>query len=69
MEESGQLHAPTVNPREITPVAIEEAAAGAPEPVWTFWRREKSLSRGGIKTPDQLRSLVPIPKNALFRNV
>jgi len=33
------------------------------EPVWTFWRRKKSLAPSGIQIPDSpARSLVTIPK-------
>jgi hypothetical protein len=48
--------------RERTSVPIELEAGWAPEPIWTFRKREKSLDSIGIRTPDrQLRSLVTKP--------
>jgi hypothetical protein len=38
-------------PLESTPVSIELEAGWSPETVWTFWRREKSLTLAGIQTP------------------
>ena len=35
---------PPLYTRKITPVPTEEEAGWAPEPVWTFWRGEKSLA-------------------------
>jgi hypothetical protein len=35
-----------------TSVPNEQEAGFAPEPVWTFWRREKSVATAGIQTPD-----------------
>jgi len=34
--------------REMMPAPTEQDAGCAPELVWTFWRREKSLSSAGI---------------------
>jgi hypothetical protein len=31
-------------PRERTPAPVEQEAEWATEPVWTFWRQEKSFS-------------------------
>ena len=46
---------------------MEYEAGGAPEPVWTLQRREKSLSRIGIRTPNRLtRSLVDIVRDLLI---
>jgi hypothetical protein len=42
---SGQFHAPaTLPPKERAPLPSEQQAKWAPEPVATFWRRQKSLS-------------------------
>jgi hypothetical protein len=44
---------------EITLVPIEEGGGRAPEPVRTFWRRDKSLAPVGIRTLDHpARSLL-----------
>jgi hypothetical protein len=41
---------------------IKVGARSAPEPVWTYWRREKSTSWTGIRTPDRpARSPVATP--------
>jgi hypothetical protein len=46
MEVSGHLHAlADLLPWKELPVPIEETG-WAPQPVWTLWRREKSLSLG-----------------------
>jgi hypothetical protein len=56
MEASGQIHAPT-------PVAIKQEAGLDPEPVWTFWRSEKSHATAGIRTPAlPAHSLVVYPQ-------
>jgi hypothetical protein len=36
----------------LTPVPIQYEAGWAPEPVWTFWKREKPLDPTGTRTPD-----------------
>ena len=47
---------------ERTPVPIKQDAEWAPELVWMFWTREKSLVPNGIRTPGRpARSLVAIP--------
>jgi hypothetical protein len=43
MEVSGQLHAPAALFPGRTPVSIAKEAGWAPQPVWTFRRREISL--------------------------
>jgi hypothetical protein len=40
--------------RETNPVSPEEDAGWSREPVWTFWKREKSLACIEIRTPDRL---------------
>ena len=58
MEVSGQLHAPT---------ALSRETGRAPEPVWAFRKREKSLVATGIRTPDRpaisLVAITTIPAN------
>jgi len=50
-----------LNPRETAPV--EQEAGWALDPVWTFWRREKSLAHAGIRCTDRpVRSIAAIPK-------
>jgi len=34
------------------PVSIDWKAEWVPDPVWTFWRRDKLLTPGRIRTPD-----------------
>jgi hypothetical protein len=41
------------------PVPIGQEAGWAPEPVWTLWRRENSISLAGNRTPSS-QSPVPI---------
>jgi hypothetical protein len=45
MEMSGQLHASAALPSgKMFPMAVEQEAGWAPEPVWTLQSREKCLS-------------------------
>jgi hypothetical protein len=54
-------HLSTSLPQEETPVPIEEEAVFDPEPVWTVWRREKSLAAADFRTPSHAaRSSVTI---------
>jgi hypothetical protein len=40
---------------------------GTPDPVWTFWRREKHLALTGIRAPDHsVRGLVAMPTALLW---
>ena len=49
MEVSGQPHAPvTLTMDKEHPILLEEECGWAPEPVWTFWRRDQSLAPAGI---------------------
>jgi len=44
---------------ERTPIPTEQDAGWAPEPVWSFWRRDKSPAPTGIRAPDRpARTLV-----------
>jgi hypothetical protein len=44
MEVTGQLHAPaTILPGKESQVPIVQEAEWAQDPVWTLWKREKSL--------------------------
>jgi len=36
-----------------TPIIIDWEAVRASEPVWMFWRREKSRTPTGTRTPDR----------------
>jgi hypothetical protein len=53
MEVSGQIYTPAAVPREIIVAPIDCEAGWVPEPVWMFWRREKSLAPAEIRTPDR----------------
>jgi hypothetical protein len=44
MDISTQQHAQAALFPEISLIYIKQEAELAPEPVWNFWRREKSLS-------------------------
>jgi hypothetical protein len=56
--------------RERTLVSIELEACWATEPVWTFWRSEKSLARVGTWTLHRpAHSLVTVPTNGFFNIV
>jgi hypothetical protein len=46
------LHAPKDLPWERTPVPISQGAGWAPGPVWTFWKKERTLDLTGVLTPD-----------------
>jgi hypothetical protein len=51
MEVSGQLHATTALNLDLDPpVPIGEETGWASEPVWTLWRREKSLALARNRT-------------------
>jgi hypothetical protein len=50
MEMSGQLNIPAALLQENNPLPIEQEAEWAPEPVWTFWGRKKSLAPTTIQT-------------------
>jgi len=39
-------------PRETALVPTESDAGLAPEPIWRFWRKEKSLGPARIQTPN-----------------
>ena len=56
----------SLSPRKENPVLVEYEAGWAPETVWTFWGREKSLTSAGIRTQDRTdRSPVSIPTELL----
>jgi hypothetical protein len=63
MKVSGQLYALAVSTLGNGPLVPDQYEAGqAPELVWMFWRREKSLAPAGIEALDcPARSLVTIP--------
>jgi hypothetical protein len=51
MEMNDQLHAPgRFTLGEEQPIPIGQEASWAPEPVWTLWRRQKSVTPTGNKT-------------------
>jgi hypothetical protein len=63
MEVSGQLQASTaLSPRNENPVPVGEEAGLASESVGTLWRREKSLTPAGNRTPCR-----PFCSPSLFR--
>ena len=48
----GQLHAPAALHTEEEPaVPSEKGADCTPEPVWTFWSRDKSFAPARVRTP------------------
>ena len=48
-------------PQERTPIPTELDAGWAPQLVWTFGRREKSVAPNGTRTPDRpVRNLVTV---------
>jgi hypothetical protein len=50
MEMSGQSQAPVALLLEYEPpVSTEQEAGRAPEPVWKYWRREKSVTFERLK--------------------
>jgi hypothetical protein len=65
MEVSGQLHTPAaLPPEEELPAPIGYEAGWAPEPVWTLWSGEKSLTLAENRTTAVQPLPVAIP--ALF---
>ena len=58
-----QSHAPAaLPPGEEHPVPIEQEAAWALEPVWSFWKRKNLFPQPGYEAPYRLeRSLVSVP--------
>ena len=58
---SGQIPAQDAVAQDRTPVPIEQTAVWVPQPVWTFWRREKYLVPAGLRDSDRrIRILVDI---------
>ena len=54
MEKSGQPHASAaLLTRKEPPAPIEKEARWAPEPVWTFWRKQ-IFARAESRDPDRL---------------
>jgi hypothetical protein len=52
LEVRGQLHASAaLSPKKKLPETIVYEAEWAPEPIWTLWRRQKSLASAGIRAP------------------
>jgi hypothetical protein len=65
MELSGQLHAPAALPPGKDPlVPTGKETSWAPEPVWTWWWKDKFPAPAGIWTPNQptnpLASTIPL---------
>jgi hypothetical protein len=53
-----------------TPIPNQQEAGWAPEPVATFWRREKSLAHTGILTSDSpARSRVTVRNDKMERKL
>ena len=62
MEVSSQLYPRGKSSR----YPLNERVDGPPEPVWAFWRTEKSFPSARIRTPDrQARSLVTVQTTLL----
>jgi hypothetical protein len=62
MDVSGQHHDPVASLPGKNPVTLEKEAGGVPEPVWTLWKREKSLGPFANRIPYRPdHSLVTIP--------
>jgi hypothetical protein len=61
---------PALPPGKNLGVYLTEGCVGPTEPVWTFWRRDKSVDPGGIRTPGRpARSLVTVPlRTCIFRH-
>jgi hypothetical protein len=48
MEVSGRYHSPAaLHTGKESPVPVGKETEWAPEPVWTLWKREKSLDLAG----------------------
>jgi hypothetical protein len=61
MEVSGQLHGPAALPS----VPTGQEAGWAPEPIWTLWSREKSLSPNGNRN----QALQPVARQYTDRAI
>jgi hypothetical protein len=59
--------APTAVLPEKAPIHVEWEVCGAPEVVWTFWKREKPMSPAGIRTLDRPAREVVIVFTVLSR--